>query len=206
MSVTRIFRYSIRLAAWATPYFQRWLRSVNINKTEADLHFQARNYSHAAQFYAAALGDAERRHYSLERRLKFVIKIVECQRRDGKLDQALRLIGATMVKAAMLGLMHPVYGMCLDELAAIQAERGEWGLALEAARKALLVAREDKRAEPAVIGERCYRLAAIELQCGNTAENLSLLREAIDLFERAYGRRHTETANQLSRLGISLLQ
>jgi tetratricopeptide (TPR) repeat protein len=204
MNVIRIFRYTIKAAAWATPHVQRWWRKRNMNATEAERHFQARNYPEAAKYYEAALADAKRRRASLERRLNLSAQIAECQRGQKNLDAALATMEDVIGQAAALGPKHGAYGRYLDKLSSIRADRGELPQALEASRTALQIARHNPLTEPNVLGERCYRLAALEQQCGNSAETLRLLRESMTCFEKAYGPEHEETANQLSRLGIAL--
>lgn len=204
MNILRIFRYSIRIAAWATPHVQRWMRNYNVNATEAERHFQARNYSEAEKYYTAALEDAARRHSPAERRVRILLQIAESRRRQRNLEGALASVNEGIQRAEALGATHPVQGMCLDALARIQMERGHIEEALAAGRAALQLARVDKHGGPALIAERCHNLAAIEKRSGNTKQHLELLRESLDYFERAHGSRHVDTANQLSKMGVAL--
>ena len=66
ISVTRLFRLGIRLAAWATPRVQAWHRQRHMNRVEGQRHLDARNWTEAEKHLTLAL--AERRH-STRRRL-----------------------------------------------------------------------------------------------------------------------------------------
>lgn len=200
MSMMRLFNLSVKIAAWATPHLQRWMRSQQLNEEHAERHFQARNYAEAEKFYAAAIDDAERRHSALKKRIPLMLQLAESSRRNGDLDAALVAVSDAIEKTGRAGAL---YGQCLDALSAIQIDRGETAAALDAGRAALEIARE-QRSEPAVIAERCYRLAAVEQRCGNADRQKALLEESIGLYEKAYGAEHVQTANRLTDMGVAL--
>lgn len=201
MSVFRLFRYSIRLAAWATPHIQRWARNYNLNANEADRNFSARNYTEAEKYYAAAIRDAERRHSPEKRKLHLILRLAECQRRRGDFDSALITINDAIGRAQPGSAGH---GDCLQALALVHSDRRQPEDALQAARSALQIARTVTPPNPGLVGERCYQLAGIERCCGNTQQYLNLVQESLALFEQAYGAEHVETANRLTAMGVAL--
>src|SRR5258708_33473557 len=84
ISVTRLFRLGIRIAAWATPHVKEWQRQRNLNVTEAERHLAAKNWSEAEQYLVLAL--AESRH-STKRRVDLTLQLVQAQCRQGNLEQ-----------------------------------------------------------------------------------------------------------------------
>jgi len=200
MSFVRLFNYSVKIAAWATPHLQRWMRNNKLNEENAQRNFEARNYDEAEKYYTSAILDAERRHYSLKRRIELRLQLAETLRRKGDLDRALVVLNEAIEKTRRSG---PLYGECLDALAAIHMDRGEPNEALEAARAALDIARR-QRSGPAMIAERCCRLAATEQRCGNAQRQMELLQESISLYEKAFGAEHVQTADRLADMGAAL--
>src|ERR1700674_2291175 len=85
ISVTRVFRLGIRLAAWATPRLQEWHRQRHMNRVEGQRHLDARNWTEAEKYLTIAL--AERRHSS-KRRLDLLLGLAQAQRRQAKLVEA----------------------------------------------------------------------------------------------------------------------
>ena len=45
ISVTRIFRLSMRVAHWAEPHVKEWHRQRHLNRVEGQRHLDARNWS-----------------------------------------------------------------------------------------------------------------------------------------------------------------
>ena len=74
MSVFRLFRLSIRFAAWVTPQVKEWHRKRNLNLTEAERNMAAHNWVEAEQYLTLTL--AEPRHAS-KRRFDLILQLVQ---------------------------------------------------------------------------------------------------------------------------------
>src|ERR1700729_4596379 len=85
ISVTRIARLGVRLAAWATPHVKEWHRKRHLNRVEGERHLASRNWREAENHLTLAL--AERRHSS-KRRLDLLLGLTEAQRKQGKAAEA----------------------------------------------------------------------------------------------------------------------
>jgi len=198
MSMLPLARLSAKLTSWATPHLQRWTRNPRLNEEHAERHFQAGDYAEAERYYTAAIQEAGRS--SKKRLIGLMLQLAEARRRKGDLDGALAAVNDAIGKTGRSGAL---YGPCLDALSLIQSDRGQPNEALEASRATLEIARK-QRAAPALIADRCYRLAALEQRCKNPKQQMELLQESLTLYERVYGAQHVETANRLTDMGVAL--
>ena len=85
ISVTRIFRISMKVARWAEPHVKEWHRKRHFNRVEGQRNLDCRNWSEAEKHLTLAL--AERRH-SDKRRCELLLNLEQAQRRQKKLTEA----------------------------------------------------------------------------------------------------------------------
>src|SRR5580658_8103664 len=81
------FRWSMQLAAWATPRMKAWSMERGLDRVEGERHLKARNYLEAEKHFLAAVAEADQRRHSV-RRVQFRLQLAETQRKQGKLLEA----------------------------------------------------------------------------------------------------------------------
>src|SRR5580658_2868511 len=122
ISVTRIARLGVRLAAWATPHVKEWHRKRHLNRVEGERHLATRNWSEAETHLTLAL--AERRHSS-KRRLGLLLGLTEAQRKQGKAPEAEQTI-QTAIALAASAKDKVLQSQALDGLADIQLDQKKY--------------------------------------------------------------------------------
>ena len=85
ISITRVFRLGIRVAAWAAPHVKEWQRQRHLNRVEGERHLESRNWTEAEKHFTLALGE---RQHSAKRRLGLLLGLAKAQRRQSKLADA----------------------------------------------------------------------------------------------------------------------
>ena len=72
ISITRLFRLSMKMARWCKPHVREWHRKRHLHRMESQRHLDARNWSEAEKHLVIAL--AERRHSS-QRRCELLLNL-----------------------------------------------------------------------------------------------------------------------------------
>src|SRR5712692_10209399 len=122
LSVTRIFRLGIRLAAWATPHIKEWHRRRHLNRLEGQRHLDARNWTEAERHLDLAL--AERRH-SPKRRIELLLGLEKAKLRQRKLPEAEQTARMAIDLAAQTK-DHSMHSRALDALVDVHLEQGKY--------------------------------------------------------------------------------
>src|SRR5882724_2840734 len=196
ISITRLFRLGIRIAAWATPHVKEWQRQRNLNVTEAERNLAAKNWSEAEQYLTFAL--AETRH-SAKRRLNLTLKLVEAQCHQGHLEQAEQTVRGAIEAAANDTVLR---SHALTSLVDVQLGQKKYDEVEQTIREidALECARQTPdRARLALCARK---LGTAYLNSGRTTDALAALQHAAHLSEKAFGPHHENTAQSFAELGM----
>lgn len=198
ISLSRMVKIAARVAAWATPKVQKWHRERHMNRTEAQRHLSARNWSEAEKHVQAAL--AERRR-SASDRAELLIGLAEAQRGQGKLEAA-RESAAEALKLAVGERNEKLHARSLEAVAGIQLDLGQFADAEKTTQE--VIHQQTARSAPDY-GRlaSCYRMLASALEhSARPAEAAAALHEAAGCAEKAFGAEHSETAAHLHELGM----
>jgi tetratricopeptide (TPR) repeat protein len=196
ISVTRLFRLGIRVAAWATPRVQAWHRQRHMNRVEGQRHLDARNWTEAEKHLTAAL--AERRHSS-KRRLELLLGLVQAQRRQTKFAEAEQTADLAIQLA---NRDYSLGSRALDALMDIQLDQGKYTEAEQTAREIMELQSSQSKPDNALLAKCSRKLGTALLKGERNAEAMDAFRQSAALSEKAYGAEHVETANSLAELGM----
>ncbi len=198
ISVTRIFRLTMRVARWAEPHVKEWHRKRHFHRVEGQRHLDSRNWSEAEKHLSTAL--AERRH-SDKRRCELLLNLEYAQRRQKKVTEAEQSALAAM-EAADRAKDRSLRARAQDALVDIRIDQARYP---EAAQSIVDIL-QSELAEPRPDGARvakCYRkLGSAYLKNGHNAEAMEAFRHAAELSEQVFGGAHTETAQSFAELGM----
>jgi tetratricopeptide (TPR) repeat protein len=197
MSITRLFRLGIKVAAWATPHIKKWHTERNMNRTEGQRHLDAGNYTEAEKYLTAAL--AEREH-TPSRKFELTLSLAEALSGQNRLAEA----DATVRQAVAMAVEEksvPMQSLALHALLDIQLERSDFA---EAEGIANMITRlESSQAKPdqARLAKSAHKLGTALLKSNRPGEALQAFQQAATLHEQAFGPNHLETGNSLAELG-----
>lgn len=195
ISVTRLFRLTMRIAHWAEPHVKEWHRQRHFHRVEGQRHLDSRNWSEAEKHFTLALG--ERRH-SNQRRCELLLNLEHAQRHQRKLAEA---------EQSALGALEVAKSRSLrargeDALVEIYIEQARYTEAEERIVDILRTEHAEVRPDGARVA-KCYRkLGAVRLKSHRNAEALEAFRQAAELSERVFGATHAETAASFAELGM----
>ncbi len=194
------FKWSMQMAAWATPALRAWSLERSLNRAEALRHMQERNYAEAEEYLIEAIAEADLHHHSV-RKIQFRLQLAESQRKQGKLEDAEQTVRYALEFTARIA--NPSgYVQCLDSLAEIYHD-GENYPAMEAAiQQGVVTEASIPHPDPLRMARRLARLGVARYKSGRAEEALPALEKAAKMHEEAYGPDHLETANTLSELGV----
>jgi tetratricopeptide (TPR) repeat protein len=192
-------RWSIKLAAWATPQIRAWSLERSLNRVEGERHLKARNWSEAEKYLAQAVAEADERRHSV-RKIYFRLLLAESQRKQGKVAEAEQTVRAALEHTARIS--NPSgYVQCLDALAEVFHDAENYP-AMEA------VLQEGVRIESSMphpdqmrMARRVYRLGTARHKSGRAEEAVPALEKAVQLHEELCGEEHLDTAKLMSELG-----
>jgi len=197
ISVTRIARLGVRLAAWATPHVKEWHRKRHLNRVEGERHLSSRNWSEAEKHLTLAL--AERRHSS-KRRLDLLLGLTEAQRKQGKAAEAEKT-SQLAIDLAAKSKNKVLQSRALDTLVDIQLDQKKYSDVETTIAK--IEALEGSLAQPDYkrLASSARKLGTALLNIGRPQEAMKAFERATQLSEKSYGPEHVETANALTGLG-----
>jgi tetratricopeptide (TPR) repeat protein len=191
ISITRLFRLSIRIAAWATPHVKEWHRQRHLNRLEGQRHLESRNWSEAEHHLTLAIAE---RHQA-GRRLDLLLQLAEAQRRQNKLAEAEQSV-RTVIDAAAKARNQAKQAEALDALIEVQFEQGKYAEAEQTAREIARVSKLPER-----LAKCSHKLGVALLKNGRVPEAMEAFQKALNLSEQAFGAEHPETARGLSEIG-----
>ncbi len=198
LSLTRIFRLSIRFAAWVTPHVKEWHRQRHLNRVEGERHLASRNWSEAEKHLNLAL--AERRH-SPKRRFDLLLSLEKAYLRQRKLTEAEQTIRMA-IEVAVQAKDHSLRSRGLDALVDVQLEQGKYPEAESTTGEIANLEAAQPKPDNARLATCARKLATALLNSGRDADAMEALERAAKLSEQAFGAEHVETANSLAELGM----
>jgi tetratricopeptide (TPR) repeat protein len=197
ISVTRIFRLSMRVAHWAEPHVKEWHRQRHLNRVEGQRHLDAHNWSEAERYFTLAL--AERRH-SAKRRCELLLNLEQAQRGQRKLVEAEQSALAAM-ELAVRSRSRSLRARAQDALVEIQVEQARYSEAEQNVVDILRTEHEDSRPDGPRIARSYRMLGTVLLKSGRRAEAMESFQQAAALAERVFGAANAETAASFAELG-----
>ncbi|MEO8126901.1 MAG: tetratricopeptide repeat protein [Bryobacteraceae bacterium] len=205
ISLYRLVRTGIKVADWVVPRAREWQRLRHLNRTEGEAHFQKGNYAEAEKSLTLAAAEGEKRKTPLTKRLPVLFQLAEAHRKQGKITEARKVIGAVMVTLRQMKLdVSPEYARCLDMLAKMHETAGNMADAQRLYAEALQIEKSLKAPDAKNIASRAQRLASAHQASGDVAGAERLFRESIEFHEKAYGPDHCETGSRFAELGALL--
>jgi tetratricopeptide (TPR) repeat protein len=194
ISVTRIFRLSMRVARWAEPYVKEWHRQRHFNRVEGQRHLEARNFSEAEKYLTLAL--SERRH-SADRTSELFLGLEQAQRRQGKLAEAEQSATAALNAATNRTLR----ARAQDALVDVQIDQNRYAEAEQSIVNILQSEHAESRPDGGRVARNYRKLGEARLKSGRSAEAMEAFRQSAELSERVFGPEHPETAQSFGELG-----
>lgn len=166
------------------------------NSEEGARHLQAGNYSEAEQNLGLALAEPAVRR-SASKRLNLLLQLSESQRRQSKVAEA----SETMQRARQLaGTDKTEYARCLDQLAAIAADLGNYAEARRLLQESVSIEESFSPPHPAILAVRTQQLGIVCLQLGDLDAAYPLLERSLKFYEKGFGPDHAETGKRLAEL------
>jgi len=199
LPLSNALRWSIRMAAWATPHIRAWTLERSLNRVEGERHLRARNWGEAEKYLALAVAEADEQRHSV-RKIHFRLLLAEAQRKQGKTAEAEQTVRAALEHTAKIS--NPGgYVQCLDALAEVFDDAKNFP-AMEA------VLQEGIRIESAMphpdglrMARRVHRLGMARHKSGRSEEAVPALEKAVTLHENLCGEDHLDTTRLVSELG-----
>ncbi len=194
ISVTRIFRLSMRVAHWAEPHVREWQRKRNLQRVEGQRHLDARNWAEAEKHFTLALAEPRR---SKRLRCELLLNLEQAQRGQEKLAAAEQ----SALQALEIAPNRSLRARVQDALVEIEIQQARYSEA-EQRIVAILQAEHAEGQPDGARVARCYRkLGEARLGSDRNAEALEAFRQAAGLSERVFGGAHAETARSFAELG-----
>lgn len=179
-------------------HIQVWGRKQVSHNAEGERHLEAGNYAEAEAHLSLAVADAEKHHSAAATQIVLRLQLAEAQRKLGKLDQAKQTLEGAIVCTAREG-NAAAYVECLDALAAIFDDTGDFSKARKLLEEAGRVEAALPHPDPQNVARRTWRLGAAQHKMGQDAS--SLLEKAVTLYEQAFGAENLQTGDILTELG-----
>ncbi len=197
ISITRIARLGVRLAAWATPHVKEWHRKRHLNRVEGERHLATRNWSEAEKYLALALD--ERRHSS-KPRLDLLLGLTEAQRKQGKSADAEKTAQMAIDLAAS-SKNKVLQSRALDGLVDIQLDQKKYSDVEATIAQIETLERSLPQPDYKRLASSSRKLGTALVNNGRPDEALKAFERAMQLSEKSFGPEHVETANSLAALG-----
>jgi len=197
ISVTRIARLAVRVAAWATPHVKEWHRKRHENRVEGERHLAARNWTESENYLTLAL--AERRH-SGKRRLDLLLGLIEAQRKQGKAAAA-EQTAQTAIALAASSKNKVLQSRALDGLVDLQLDQKKYAEAEQTIVQIETLERSLANPDYKRLASTSRKLGTALLNSGRPDEAMKAFERASELSEKSFGPDHVETADSLAELG-----
>ena len=193
------FRWSMQVAAWATPRVGQWSLERGLNRVEGERQLKARNYAEAEKYLERALHEADVQRQSV-RRVQFRLELAEAQRKQGKLNEAEQTVRDALELTARVS--NPAgYVQCLDALAEVYHDGGNFPAMEAVLQEGVRIEASIPHPDPMRMARRIHRLGTARHQNGRSEDAIPALEKAVKLHEEISGEDHLETGNLLSELG-----
>ena len=195
---------SLRSNFWSgpkAPRLEAWSLDRNHDRTEGERLLKARSYAEAETFLERAALDAEKRGHSAPKRIQVRLLLAEAQRKQLHLEEAERTLRAAIEIAAQTD-DRVAYLQCLDALADIFGDQGNYAAVEKVTRDALKIEYALPHPDPLRMARRVHRLGMARHHTGRADEAIPMLEKAVAMHEQNFGAEHVETGNQLMALGV----
>ncbi len=192
-------RWSIKLAAWATPQLRAWTLERSMNRVEGERHLKDRNWAEAEKYLTGAVAEADERRHSV-RKIHFRLLLAEAQRKQGKIAEAEQTVRAALEHTAKVS--NPAgYVQCLDTLAEVFGDAENYASMEAALQEGIRIESAMPHPDAMRMARRVHRLGIARHKSGRSEEALPALEKAVRLHEELYGEEDLETAKLMSELG-----
>ncbi len=197
---------------WSGPKavrLQPWSLDRNWDRTEGERLLKAREYASAETHLTRAAVDGEKRGHSAPKRIQVRLLLADAQRKQFHGPQNTnpeKLAAAELTVRSAIDLAartndRVAYMRCLDALAEIFADQGNFAAVEKVTRDALEIESTLPHPEPLRMARRVHRLGMTHHQAGRIDEAIPMLEKAVAMYETTFGPDHLETGNQLTALG-----
>jgi tetratricopeptide (TPR) repeat protein len=189
---------------------QPWSLDRSWDRTEGERLLKSRNFAAAEVHLVRAAVDAEKRGHSAPKRIQVRLLLADAQRKQfrGLHEECNpdKLAAAEMTVRSAIELAartndRVAYMRCLDALADIFGDQGNFAAVEKVTRDALEIESKLPHPEPLRMARRVHRLGMMHQQAGRIDEAIPMLEKAVAMYEQSYGPDHLETASQLTALG-----
>ena len=189
-----------------------WSLDRNWDRTEGERLLKARDFAGAEIHLSRAAVDAEKRGHSAPKRIQVRLLLADAQRKqfhglhqDTNPDKlaAAELTVRSAIELAAGTNDRVAYMRCLDALADIFGDQGNFAAVEKVTRDALEIESALPHPEPLRMARRVHRLGMTHQQAGRIDEAISMLEKAVAMYEQTFGPDHLETGNQLTALGAA---
>lgn len=197
ISVTRLFKLGMRVAAWATPRVQEWHRQRHLNQTEGQRNLDAHNWSEAERYLSLAV---EERRHPAKRRAELLLGLAQAQRKQRKTADAGKTLQAALDVASEAKHV-PAQSRALDGLVDLQLDLGQYPEAQQTVARIEQLQSTQAQPDRALLATCSRKLGTALLKSNRTADAMQAFERGATLSEQSFGPAHVETANSLVELG-----
>ena len=188
---------------------QPWSLDRNWDRTEGERLLKARDYAAAEIHLTRAAVDGEKQGHSAPKRIQVRLLLADAQRKQfqgthGQNPEKLAAAELTVRSAIELAARtndRAAYMRCLDALAEIFGDQGNFAAVEKVTRDAIEIESTLPHPEPLRMARRVHRLGMTHHQSGRIDEAVPMLEKAVAMYEQNFGPDHLETGNQLKELG-----
>jgi tetratricopeptide (TPR) repeat protein len=189
---------------------QPWSLDRNWDRTEGERLLKARDFAAAEIHLTRAAVDGEKRGHSAPKRIQVRLLLADAQRKqfhglhqDAKPEKlaAAELTVRSAIELAARTNDRAAYMRCLDALADIFGDQGNFAAVEKVTRDALEIESTLPHPDPLRMARRVHRLGMTHHQAGRIDEAIPMLEKAVAMHEETFGPDHLETGNQLTALG-----
>jgi tetratricopeptide (TPR) repeat protein len=192
-------RWSIKLAAWATPQIRAWSLERSLNRVEGERHLKAHNWTEAEKYLLQAVDEADVQRHSV-RKIHFRLLLAEAQRKQGRIADAEQTVRAALDHTARIS--NPGgYVQCLDALAEVFHDAENYPAMEAVLQEGIRIESSMPHPDQMRMARRVYRLGTARHKSGRGEEAVPALEKAVKLHEELCGEDHLDTTRLVSELG-----
>lgn len=197
--ISTALKWSIKLAAWATPQIRAWSMERSLNRVEGERNLKARNWAIAEKHLADAVAEADERRHSV-RKVHFRLLLAEAQRKQGKIAEAEQTVRTALEHTARISNPNG-YVQCLDALAEVFHDAENYPAMEAALQEGIKIESSMPHPDQMRMARRVHRLGTARHKSGRADDAIPALEKAVKLHEELMGEDHLDTARLVSELG-----
>jgi tetratricopeptide (TPR) repeat protein len=195
----------INVFGWSWPIIDKWNKRRNRLIADGEQELQVGNYGEAEKSLKLAAAEAESHGAPAARRSMILRSLAESQRKQDKLAEAEQTARrATVLLSDTTGQGRSQYGECLDVLADVYQDQGNYPQAQTILREALSLEESLPKPNPEMLAKRRQKLALAYHHAGDHAAAVPHFDRALELHVQAFGPEHAETGKVLTETGAAL--